>query len=143
MKKPLIALTAAVLAGGGGLAASAVFYFWEPSGFTRSSLAYGLKVDAAIGQFPLWNPATEPLYSVGTAEGLRPHTVESSYLSELTAAQLQAKAEEQGFDCEPRQSFMFCENHNFRSYDVSIIISANENPPDTREVHITFLGGES
>lgn len=143
MKKPLIALTAAVLAGVGGLVASGVFYFWEPSGFTRSSLAYKLKVDTAISQFPLWNPATEPLYSVGTAEGLRPYTVESSYLSELAAAQLQAKAEEQGFDCESKHSFIFCEKNNFRNYDVSIIISANENPRDMREIHITFLGGES
>ncbi|GAA3919304.1 hypothetical protein [Litoribacillus peritrichatus] len=121
----------------GAFVASWKYYFWEPSDFSKDSLAYHLKISPQIKAFPLWEPSSEPLFKYFTGDGVKQTTVAMMYNSNLSKRDLVHRIEDLGLTCRISSQVVFCT----RNHNISIILTSSLGSTDVI-VDVTFIGME-
>ena len=75
------------------------FYFWEPNGFTKTSLVYYLKVDDDIKTFPIFSPQEDARFHVMTDDGVKPSITEVTYHTSLKLTDILLAFKKLDFAC--------------------------------------------
>lgn len=114
------------------------FFFWEPTGFTKDSLAYTLKVPPHLKNYPIWNNVDTPTYTIRIADGVKPSMAIMTYDSSLTLRQVKSLPILTTYSC---QSFNSYSSLCSKSEDngLSIQVSLTEEK-ESLQIQVNIIG---
>jgi hypothetical protein len=111
-----------------GIAWAAVqFLRWEPTGMTRGSFAYTLKVPASAKALALWSPDTSPRYDVARSDGLAPGFTSIEYQSHKSPRDLAPAISASGYKCQwVSDSTLTCDRSKGKTLQSQVTVHFDE-----------------
>lgn len=114
--------------------------FWEPSGFTKGSVAYHLKLPSSVKAVKAIQPVAESLYTYRIADGTQPMIIRRDYRSRLSITDFLRDSVLRGFSCEnfSVDNHAVCE-HRDEIGRIQTLIIRYPSPDDLVEVEHFFV----